>query len=116
MKRPSIKTALISIFALFTVLFGVTAYCALSGMAVLNGSTTDFSARLLPSVTVAKDIQLGRFKLKSDMQSHIAAQSEDDMRTVEKDFAVQEKALQGNIDAYLPFVNTEAEAQAQKRL
>ncbi|MET0749195.1 MAG: MCP four helix bundle domain-containing protein, partial [Rhizobium sp.] len=116
MKRPSIKTALISIFALIAVLFGVTAYCALSGMAVLNNSTSEFSSRLLPSITVAKDIQLGRYRLKSDMQSHIAAQTDDDMRTVEKDFAVQETALQNNIDAYAPFVETEAEDAAHKAL
>jgi methyl-accepting chemotaxis protein len=116
MKRPSIKTSLVTIFAIFAMLFGATAYCALEGIGVLNDSTSNFSSNILPSISAAKDIQLGRYKLRSAFQTHMTSSSADDMKAAEKDITTQEQALQDAVDAYAKYVSSDHEREVQKSL
>src|ERR1700761_5068733 len=93
MKHPSIKLALIGIFALFAALFSATAYFSLSGINVLNDSTNNFATNVVPSISVAKDIQLARLQLRGGYEDHVLAITADQMTAAAAAIVTKERDL-----------------------
>ncbi len=112
MKRPSIKLTLIGIFSVFAVLFSVTAYFAISGINVLNGSTTNFATNIVPSVSVAKDIELTRLQLRGGYEDHLLAQSADEIASAAAAVLKKEADLDAAVKAYEPLIGSDFERTA----
>ena len=109
MKRPSIKLALIAIFALFAVLFSGTAYFSLSGVKTLNASTTNFASNVLPSILAAKDIQLARLQLRGGYEDHVVASTPEAMAAAAAAITTKERDLNAAIKAYAPLISSDYE-------
>jgi methyl-accepting chemotaxis protein len=112
MKRPNVKTAMIGIFAVFAVLFAITAYVALNGIQTLNDNTETFATGLQPGISRAKDIQLARYSLRGAYSDYAMGRTSGDAAALEKKIAEREGKLKKTVQAYQDLVNSDTERSA----
>ncbi|MDR5012157.1 methyl-accepting chemotaxis protein [Agrobacterium fabacearum] len=84
MKRPQIKTALISALALIAVsVIGFAAISILS-LGALNDSTNEITSRWLPKVSLSKDMSVELSNIRRGYLNHIMALDADAIRSAEE--------------------------------
>jgi methyl-accepting chemotaxis protein len=116
MKRPSIKSALIGIFALFAILFVVTGFFAVRGIQTLNGSTENFAKNVGPSIAAAKDIQLARLQLRGGYEDHVVAVTAEAMAAAAAVIPKKERDLDAAVKVYAPLIGSTYERSAYNAL
>ena len=83
MKRPQIKTALISALALIAVsVIGFAAISILS-LGALNDSTNEITSRWLPKVSLSKDMSVELSNIRRGYLNHIMALDADAIRSAD---------------------------------
>lgn len=112
MSRPKIKTTLIAIFLLTATLFGISAYVSLSSLSKMNAIIFNFTGNSIPSISAAKDIQLGRFRLRAAYADHILQPTAEGMKEAETTISDRENNLRAVISAYEPFISSDIERAA----
>ena len=111
MSRPSIKTALISIFAAIGLMFGGFAWFALSSLTAIEAGSHELAENWLPSVQKAQDIALDYANLRVAYRDHIISTTPEAKVAVEKKIEAETALLQADIEAYLPLITSDHERE-----
>ena len=109
MKRPDIKTAMISIFAVLTIMFGATGYIAVTGLRDSNKNNELFATSMHPGISKAKDIQLARYSLRGSYGDLAMGRTSGDEAALEKKIGEREAKLRKTVLAYQDLVDTDVE-------
>jgi methyl-accepting chemotaxis protein len=115
MKRPSIKVALITVFATLLIICGGMGYVAITGLSSTNGATTEIATNWLPSVSVINAINTATSDYRLGEAAHILSLDKDQMNRAEVDMkAIDEEIakLRGN---YEKLISSDFERETYKK-
>ncbi|TBA94385.1 HAMP domain-containing protein (plasmid) [Rhizobium ruizarguesonis] len=111
MKRPNVKTVLISSFCALAALFAGVAFLAVGGLASTNSATQELAVRKLRGIELSKTISLDMANLQNAYRDYLLVFSVDDKKqatgNIEKSFDI----LNDDIAAYEPLASSEEERQ-----
>ncbi len=116
MKRPTIKSVLIGIFALLAVLFGVTSFVAIDGINVLNTSMDNYSSNIAPSIEAAKNIQLARLQMRGGFEDLLLSETPQQIASGKDAVQQKEVELDAALQRYEPLISSDAERASYSAL
>jgi methyl-accepting chemotaxis protein len=116
MKRPTIKSVLIGIFALLAVLFGVTSFVAIDGINVLNTSMDNYSSNIAPSIEAAKNIQLARLQMRGGFEDLLLSETPQQIASGKDAVQQREVELDAALQTYEPLISSDAERASYSAL
>ncbi|MDM9649417.1 HAMP domain-containing methyl-accepting chemotaxis protein [Rhizobium sp. S163] len=116
MKRPTIKSVLIGIFALLAVLFGVTSFVAIDGIKVLNTSMDNYSSNIAPSIEAAKNIQLARLQMRGGFEDLLLSETPQQIASGKDAVQQKEMELDAALQTYEPLISSDAERASYSAL
>jgi len=116
MKRPTIKSVLIGIFALLAVLFGVTSFVAIDGINVLNTSMDNYSSNIAPSIEAAKNIQLARLQMRGGFEDLLLSETPQQIASGKDAVQQKEVELDAALQTYEPLISSDAERASYSAL
>jgi methyl-accepting chemotaxis protein len=109
MKRLSIKTSLISVFAGIGILFGISAVVGHTGLSATNGSTVDIATNWLPSINAVNAMNTATSDFRIAQAAHIMSTADDQMTKAEADMKAVSDNLTSLGKTYEPLISSDEE-------
>ncbi len=116
MKRPSIKTALISILAAFAIVIGAFGWFAVSQMAIMNTTTTEITTRWVTGINQANKIKVALANLRVKYRDHLIETNAEKIARADKDIVDLEAVMTNEVEAYAPLIGSDEERAAYNAL
>lgn len=105
MKRPTIKTALISALVLITVAVIGFAAVAITNMGALNNSTREITSKWMPKVSLSKDMSIELSAARRGYLNHIVALDEASILAAESSVSDANAKFEKAVAHYEEFVD-----------
>jgi methyl-accepting chemotaxis protein len=100
MKRPSIKTALVTCLGVMAALVALTGFFSLREMSTTNRSVTELATNWLPTIVGVKDLESGLSELRSAYQDHILAIDDTTEKEATNNIEAQTKRVEAALERY----------------
>ncbi len=102
MSRPSIKTVLITLFAVIGVIFAGAAWLSARAVNDMNNETGEIASNRLPKLLATEEIGKAYFRVNFAYARHILAQTPEDRNAAEAFYIERRKELNDQIEAVRP--------------
>ena len=109
MPRLTIKTSLLSIFALIATLTAIFAWSSITSLSSMNSSADGIATDALPSVNIARTVETNVLSLRLAYLTHLTSQTDEARTKAEDNIAKQQDRIRKVFDDYTPLANTDHE-------
>ncbi|MHA7970020.1 methyl-accepting chemotaxis protein [Rhizobium sp. CAU 1783] len=116
MKRPSIKTALVAIFATIAVLTSAYSWMTLRSMALIDEAASQVGQNWLPSVKTVKELESEIFTLRISYLNHVTATTPEAIVAADKAISEQQGKVDEAAKRYEPLISSPREAELLKSI
>jgi methyl-accepting chemotaxis protein len=116
MKRPSIKTSLVVIFATIAILTSAYSWLTLRSMALMDEAANQVGQNWLPSVKTVKEIEAEIFTLRIAYLNHVTSLTPEAIGAADKAITEQQGKVIEAAKRYEPLISSPREAELLKTI
>lgn len=109
MKRPNIKTLLISVLAVIAGASSILGYVAIDGLAKTNDATTEIASNWLPSIKVINAINTATGDYRIGEGAHVMSLDPKEMQSAEADIDAANRQIEDFRKTYESLISSAAE-------